>query len=56
MEGITLQAIFVKATTTVDGGWRLTFDIAQNESGQIIDLAILRDQLLQLAIVPLGGK
>ena len=48
----TLQAIFSKAITTVDGGWRISFDVDASESVTIAQLSQFRDTLLQLAIIP----
>lgn len=51
-EGITFQGIFSKATTTVDGGWNVTFAVSQDEAQAVLQLAQLRDQILQLAVLP----
>lgn len=50
--GITLQALFARATTTVDGGWNITFSVSQAEAKEVMQLSQLRDQVLQLAVVP----
>jgi hypothetical protein len=58
MKGITFQAIFGKATTTVDGGWNVTFAVSQEEAKQVLQLSQLRDSVLQVAVIPideLGG-
>lgn len=52
-DSITLTAIFSKATTTVDGGWRITFDVDQSEAQSILKLSVLRDQLFQMALIPI---
>lgn len=49
---VTLKAIFAKATTTVDGGWNLTFAVSADEAPQILQLASMRDMILQLAVLP----
>ena len=55
MDGITLQAILAKVQSTTDGGWRLTFDIAGNDTDAVMKLSPLRnDTLLQVAIVPIS--
>jgi hypothetical protein len=54
-QGITLKAVLVKAQTTVDGGWRLSFDVGQDEAASVLSLTALRDNLLQLAVLPLEG-
>lgn len=51
-QGITLQAIFNKATTTADGGWNLTFAVSQDEALRVTQIAQLRNTILQLAVVP----
>jgi hypothetical protein len=54
--GISLQAIFSKATTTVDGGWVLSFAVSQDEAHTVTQITALREKLLQLAIIPLEGE
>lgn len=51
--GITFTALFSKATTTVDGGWNVTFSVNQEEADQIMELSQLRAIMLQVAVVPL---
>jgi hypothetical protein len=51
-EIITLQAIFNKATTTVDGGWNITFSVDQSQAQKITELSSLRDMVLNVAITP----
>lgn len=53
VEHINLTAIFAKATTTVDGGWRISFDIDESQSNEIAKLSQFRDLSLQLVIVPI---
>jgi len=45
---LQLQAI----RTTVDGGWRITFDCDSSQSQEIMNLSQYRDQLLTVAILP----
>lgn len=52
-QGITFQAIFIKAQTTADGGWRVTFDVDNSQSQNVNILSQLRDTLLQIAVIPL---
>jgi len=53
VDGITFTAVFSKALTTPDGGWRLQLDLSQ-DSGQVIaDIAKLNGVNLQVAIVPI---
>ena len=49
---ITLLASLSKITSTVDGGWKITFDVPQTELAKIMQLSSLRDMVLALAIVP----
>lgn len=49
---ISLTAIFNKATTTIDGGWNLTFSVSQDEADKIMIISQLRDCLLKLQILP----
>lgn len=51
-DGLSLVATLKKITTTVDGGWSITFDVPDSESMNILQLAQLRDRLLQLGAVP----
>ena len=55
IEGITLSAIFSKATTTIDGGWNITFSVSQDNAEQVMQVAEFRETLLQLAVVPIDG-
>lgn len=51
--GIAFKAILMKAQTMVDGGWRITLDVSQDEAAQILQLVQFRGQILQIAAVPL---
>ena len=53
---VTFTGTFARATTLVDGGWRLTFDLGIDESPSIAKLADLRNELLQIAIVPIKSS
>ncbi len=52
-QGITFQAVFNKATTTVDGGWRISFDVPESEAANLLELAGLRGCVFQVACVPI---
>lgn len=54
-DGITLNAIFVRATTTSDGGWRISFDVSSDEARSVLQLSQMRDSLLQLGILPVDA-
>jgi len=53
--GIALQGVLVKAATTIDGGWRITFDVSADEGRAVLQLSALRGALLQLGIVAIDG-
>jgi hypothetical protein len=48
---VTLQAVFVKAQTTVDAAWRLTFDLPEYASEDVASLAQLRKEPLFLVVM-----
>lgn len=52
MSAITLSAILQNVRMTVDGGWRITFDVSQSEVAKVMSLSALRDMELGIAIVP----
>lgn len=52
MEGITFQAIFQKFTSLIDGGYRVSFDVSENDAANLVQLSQLRENVLQIAIVP----
>jgi hypothetical protein len=52
INAITFIAYFHKATTTVDGGWNVTFSVSQDEVERISMLSACRDITLQVACVP----
>lgn len=56
MIGITLSANLYKIATTVDGGWRITFDCGQDSKDQVLALSEHRTGMLQLGIVPIGEE
>lgn len=50
--GITFLGHFSKATTLVDGGWRVSFDLSQDSGITAAQVAALQGQELQIAVVP----
>lgn len=50
LKAIVFQAILHQARTTVDGGWRITFDVSQDEANKIMKLSTLRELILHLEI------
>ena len=49
---VELDVVLNKITTTVDGGWRITFDCGNENATLIALLAQLRDQFLTVEIKP----
>lgn len=54
MTETTFSAIFNQVKTTVDGGWRVTLDVPRHESKAMSELAGMREQVLQVAVVISG--
>lgn len=50
-EPIAIQCIFAKATTLVDKGWRISLDLSENSSDQVVKIASLTDQPLYVVIM-----
>ena len=48
---IVLDAIFNKATTTVDGGWRISFDCPNNEAQNISQISQLQGTKFHLVVL-----
>lgn len=51
-DGITFEAIFFKASTTIDGGWQVTFSVNQSEAEKLLQVSQYREEILQVAVVP----
>ena len=47
-----INALFSKVTSLVDGGWRLTFDITQQDVGAIADLSRMLQTVVTLTVSP----
>jgi len=54
--GITFLGTFFKASTLIDGGWRISFDVDSNQANKIVQLSTIKDSLLQFAIVPVATE
>lgn len=54
-KGIAFNAELKKVSTTLDGGWTITFSAGQNEVSNILELSKYRDMLLSIAIVPINN-
>lgn len=50
MKELNLDGILQRISTTVDGGWRIVFDIDQRQSDVVAVLGLLRDHLMKLTI------
>ncbi len=48
--GISVSAILVGIKTMQDGGWRVTFDIDDSQSQQVLQLSQFREDLLHMDI------
>lgn len=48
-DAIKLKAILWKIQTTVDGGWRVTFDLDNSNKGEILKLSDMRECLIGLS-------
>lgn len=59
-EGIAMEGVLTKASTTVDGGWRITFDLPASSAPQVLQLSQLRDCAVKIIVIqsledPLDG-
>lgn len=54
--GITFLGTFFKASTLIDGGWRVSFDVDSQQAAKVVQLSVIKDSLLQFAIVPVDVK
>ena len=53
-DGLTFQAIVNKVQTLAGGGLRVTLDVPESELEACLKLAKLREQLIQIGVVPIG--
>lgn len=51
-KGIIFQATFFKATTTVDGGLRISLDIPNHQAQVFVELMKVQKRVLEVAVVP----
>jgi hypothetical protein len=51
MEPVLLQAQFSKATTLVDGGWRLSFDLGEDMDKEVTEVRKLKDEHLFIVVL-----
>jgi hypothetical protein len=52
-DSICFKALFSKASTLVDGSWRVSFDVNITEISEIVKLAKLLGDNLQIAVIPI---
>jgi hypothetical protein len=50
MNDLITQAIFQSARTTIDGGWRITFDLSEQEAEFVTKLSKLKSKQLFLVV------
>lgn len=50
-ETISFSAILHQARTDASGGWRITFDVPETNSEEILELSKLRNTTLQIVVV-----
>lgn len=49
-----LEAIFNKATTTIDGGWNLTFALSDDMADKVTEVTRLREERLYVVVMTEG--
>jgi hypothetical protein len=54
-QSLTFTATFARAATLVDGGWRISFDVSNEEAKALHILSELREHLLQIAVIAVEG-
>lgn len=50
MKNIVINAILSGARTTIDGGWRISFDLPEHEAEQVVALSKLKDEALVIVV------
>lgn len=48
---LSAEAVFQAARTTTDGGWRVSFDLSEDEAKFVTDLNRLKGHLLYLCVM-----
>lgn len=48
---IAIECIFNKATTTVDGGWNLTFSLPETMGAEVAEASTLRGESLYVVVM-----
>lgn len=54
-KALTFTVTFARATTLIDGGWRISFDVSNSEARALHILSELREHLLQIAVIAVEG-
>lgn len=52
---IACKAIFARAATLVDGGWRVSFDLSEDDAAKVAQMTALRGDVLYLTVIPEGA-
>jgi len=52
MDKQVLTAIFQSARTTVDGGWRISFDVDESQGEIISQIVKMKEQALHVVVIP----
>jgi hypothetical protein len=50
-DALVFKCTFSKATTLIDGGWRVSFDLSEYDGDIVSKIAKLKDSILQIAIL-----
>jgi hypothetical protein len=50
-EVISFKALFNKATTTIDGSWRISIDLGEHDGDTVMKISALKDKILNIALV-----
>lgn len=50
MQTLGLKGILSRITSTLDGGWKITFDVDQSETPAIQELVLLKDAYLSIQL------
>ena len=48
---LVFDGIFARATTTVDGGWRISFDLGNHEGEAVASLSRLSSKNLKIVVI-----
>lgn len=51
-QGIAVQGQIMKIATTIDGGWRVTFDVPMDYGAQILQISALMQEGVSLVVIP----